>query len=57
MRVSEEHIDTFLAYVGDLLVIGDTFHHLQRRLSPGVDVNRMSRDFRRANETFQRFIR
>ena len=53
MRVSEEHIDTFLAYVGDLLVIGDTFHHLQRRLYPGADVGQLSRDFRRANETFQ----
>ena len=53
MRVSEEHIDTFLAYVGDLMVIGDTFHHLQRRLLPGADVSQLSRDFRRANETFQ----
>lgn len=53
MRVSEEHIDTFLAYVGDLLVIGDTFNHLQRRVQPDEDLIRLASDFRRANETFQ----
>ncbi|TVR45994.1 MAG: hypothetical protein EA402_03505 [Planctomycetota bacterium] len=59
MRVSEEHIDTFLAYVGDLLVIGDTFHHLQRRLAGlaasahETALSTLATDLRRAHETFQ----
>ena len=51
MRVSEDRIDTFLHYVGELLVIGDMFDHLQGRLR-GADPITLQRDFRRANETF-----
>ena len=52
MRVSEAHIDTFLAYVGELLVVGDMFAHLEKRLSDTTLERRLVTDFRRANETF-----
>jgi two-component system chemotaxis sensor kinase CheA len=52
MRVAESHIDTFLAYVGELLVVGDMFGHLQNRLA-GQELDRdIVMAFRRANETF-----
>ena len=57
MRVSESKIDTFLHYVGELLVVGDMFDHLQGRATSIADAtrpqsHRLARDLRRANETF-----
>ncbi len=57
MRVSESKIDTFLHYVGELLVVGDMFDHLQGRAGAIADASRpnshrLARDLRRANETF-----
>jgi two-component system chemotaxis sensor kinase CheA len=52
MRVAEHHIDTFLAYVGELLVVGDMFSHIQRRLD-GAASSELVESFRRANETFE----
>ena len=57
MRISESRIDTFLHYVGELLVVGDMFDHLQGRalgLSAGghPNLHLLARDLRRANETF-----
>ena len=57
MRISEGRIDTFLHYVGELLVVGDMFDHLQGRalgLSAGghPNLHLLARDLRRANETF-----
>ena len=57
MRVSEERIDTFLHYVGEMLVVGDLFSHIQvqtRHLtaSGGAPALKLARDLRRANESF-----
>ena len=57
MRVSEERIDTFLHYVGEMLVVGDLFNHIQvqtRHLtgSAGAPALKLARDLRRANESF-----
>lgn len=52
MRVAEATIDTFLHYVGELLVVGDLFGHLYRRVGTLPNAAPMARDFRRANETF-----
>jgi two-component system chemotaxis sensor kinase CheA len=52
MRVSESHIDTFLAFVGEMLVVGDMFHHLQRRVDDELNGSDISASFRRTNETF-----
>lgn len=52
MRVAESTIDTFLHYVGELLVVGDLFGHLYRRVAGLPNTAALARDFRRANETF-----
>lgn len=52
MRVSEAHIDIFLAYVGELLVLGDMFTYLQARLASSHQSGGVAADFRRANGSF-----
>lgn len=52
MRVAESAIDTFLHYVGELVVVGDMFRHLQTRVVATPGMQPLAREFRRANETF-----
>lgn len=62
MRVSETKIDTFLRYVGELLVVGDMFDHLHTRaaaqatsagkMADSKGPQRLARDLKRASETF-----
>jgi two-component system chemotaxis sensor kinase CheA len=52
MRVSEQHVDTFLAYVGELLVVGDMLHHLASRMGRDTDWRALQADFRRTLQTF-----
>ncbi len=53
MRVSEHHIDTFLAYVGELLVVGDMYSHLSSRMAKFPELRGLRNDFRRTNQTFE----
>lgn len=51
MRVTEDSIDNFLGYVGELIVISEMYNHLQRTIAEnGMD--KLAANFRRANETF-----
>lgn len=52
MRVSEASIDTFLAYVGELLVVGDMFSHLQKKIAKEDAGSWVLSDFRRTMGTF-----
>ena len=52
VRVPESRIDTFLRYVGELLVVGDMFNHLQVRVRQLKGTGPLARDFRRVNDTF-----
>jgi two-component system chemotaxis sensor kinase CheA len=52
MRVSEEYIDAFLEHVGELLVVGDMFNHVERRLAALDLADDLAVQFRRVNETF-----
>jgi two-component system, chemotaxis family, sensor kinase CheA len=52
VRVPESRIDTFLHYVGELLVVGDMFNHLQTRVRQLNGTGLLARDFRRVNDTF-----
>lgn len=52
IRVAEARIDTFLHHVGELLVVGDMFTHLLSRVRQVREAQTLSRDFRRANDTF-----
>jgi two-component system, chemotaxis family, sensor kinase CheA len=52
MRVTEESIDAFLSYVGDLVVIGEMYNNLVERM-PGDETGRaISGDLKRVNESF-----
>ncbi|MBI1318134.1 MAG: hypothetical protein GC168_04170 [Candidatus Hydrogenedens sp.] len=53
MRVSEQHVDTFLAYVGELIVVRDMFNHLEQRMrGQNVKVSSLREQFHRVNEVF-----
>ncbi len=52
MRVSEENIDKFLEYVGELLVVGDMFHHIERSLATSDADRNLANRLRTVNETF-----
>lgn len=52
MRVSEQHIDIFLNFVGELLVVGDMFGHLEMRMQGSQFGRDIVASFRQANETF-----
>ncbi|MBF0209758.1 MAG: chemotaxis protein CheA [Desulfamplus sp.] len=52
MRVSEKSIDSFLEYVGELVVVEEMFNYLQKKLaSLSLDQN-ISKNFKRVIETF-----
>lgn len=52
MRVSERSIDSFLEYVGELVVVEEMFNYLQKKLaSLSLDQN-ISKNFKRVIETF-----
>lgn len=52
MRIAENQIDVFLSYVGELLVVGDMFNYLYRRMAGKPEYREVVNDFQRANETF-----
>lgn len=52
MRVTESSIDDFLAYVGDLVVIGEMYQHLQNSLAEAEVDSIYSRELMRVNEAF-----
>lgn len=52
MRIPEKSIDAFLAHVGELIMIGEMYSHLQTTLADGRDCRRAATDMRRANEAF-----
>jgi two-component system chemotaxis sensor kinase CheA len=58
LRVPEDRIDSFLAHVGDLLVVSDLFRHLLSRLGDGSglasDGRAIAADLRRAVTDFDR---
>jgi len=51
MRVSEEKVDTFMQYVGDLIEVSESFNLLQKRIKGGSDT-RLAREFRDINTGF-----
>jgi len=53
MRVAEEQIDQFLAYVGELLVVGDMFEHLCASLGTIIEAQELFERFKHANSSFR----
>ncbi len=52
MRISEEQLDVFLAYVGELVVVGEMFNHLHAQLGRDERNRDSYNQFRYVNETF-----
>jgi two-component system chemotaxis sensor kinase CheA len=52
MRVSERHVDGFLGHVGELIVVGHMFRHLQGRIEGQLRDVQLAHQLRQANETF-----
>jgi len=51
MRVSEDKVDVFMQYVGDLIEVSESFNLLQRRTDNGSD-RRLAREFKAINSSF-----
>jgi len=51
MRVSEEKVDVFMHYVGDLIEISESFNLLQKRININSDTQ-LAREFRDVNSAF-----
>ncbi|MBW8038587.1 MAG: chemotaxis protein CheA [Planctomycetes bacterium] len=51
MRVSEEKIDVFMHYVGDLIEISESFNLLQTRIDSNLDTQ-LAREFKDVNSGF-----
>lgn len=52
MRIPESQIDLFLSYVGELLVVGDMFSHLQKESTQNNQDWKFNAAFKVANDTF-----
>lgn len=52
MRVPEERIDTFLSFVGELIIGGETLRHLMARLDASNVPSDIIKDFHALNESF-----
>ncbi len=52
MRISESAIDKFLDYVGELVVIGEMYTHLQNRLAESNVSTLLLADLKKNNESF-----
>lgn len=52
MRVTEDSIDNFLTYVGELIAVGEMYDHLQKVVSTSESNTNLATEFRRVNETF-----
>jgi two-component system, chemotaxis family, sensor kinase CheA len=54
LRISEEQLDVFLSYVGELVVVGKMFNHLHTDSDlAGNKYSNFSSRFRQVNETFE----
>lgn len=52
MRVSQKHIDNFLSYVGELIVVGEMFTYFEKQLEKSsIDVDLVT-ELKRANVAF-----
>jgi two-component system, chemotaxis family, sensor kinase CheA len=52
MRIPESQIDLFLSYVGELLVVGDMFNHLQKESTQRIQDWEFNTAFKVANDAF-----
>jgi len=51
MRVSEEKVDVFMQYVGELIEVSESFNLLQKRINSSSDIQ-LAREFKDINTSF-----
>lgn len=56
MRIAESAIDTFLNYVGEMVVVAEMYDHLHNRLSEEIGGSKTIADLKKNNESFAAFL-
>lgn len=52
MRIEEEKIDNFMDLVGELIINAEVFNYIQKKLTLGIDLDKIVSEFRNANMEF-----
>lgn len=57
IRVKEEAVDAFLAFVGELVTVEEMYESIRARLNEGASAEDLAREMQRINETFRTLSR
>ncbi len=52
LRVAEEKVDHFMSFVGELIIIGEVFAYIQKKLERYPEARSVAQEFKNANLTF-----
>jgi len=52
LRIAEEKVDGFMSYVGELIIAGEVFAYIQKKLELYPDVRTIAQEFKNANISF-----
>jgi two-component system chemotaxis sensor kinase CheA len=52
LRVAEEKVDHFMGFVGELIITGEVFAYIQKKLEQYPEVRKVSQEFKNANLSF-----
>ena len=52
LRVAEEKVDNFMGFVGELIITGEVFAYIQKKLEQYPEVRQVAQEFKNANLSF-----
>ncbi|MDR3078050.1 MAG: chemotaxis protein CheA, partial [Planctomycetota bacterium] len=52
LRVAEEKVDHFMSFVGELIITGEVFAYIQKKLEQYPEVRKVAQEFKNANLSF-----
>ncbi|MDR1613063.1 MAG: chemotaxis protein CheA [Planctomycetota bacterium] len=52
LRVAEEKVDHFMSFVGELIITGEVFAYIQKKLEQFPEVRKVAQEFKNANLSF-----
>ena len=52
LRVAEEKVDNFMGFVGELIITGEVFAYIQKKLEQYPEVRKVAQEFKNANLSF-----
>lgn len=52
LRIAEEKVDHFMSFVGELIITGEVFAYIQKKLEQFPEARSVSQEFKNANLTF-----